>query len=325
MECALCRSGTRVDTSVKLSPQARIIVTGGSGFLGSELIPVLRDQGHDVHMVGRSARHLPGVTFHACDLLDSAAVRNVVPAIGATHLAHLAWYAEPGLFWSAPENLDWVAASLHLIRAFAQAGGKRAVVAGSCAEYDWSAGVCAESTPLIPASFYGQCKAALFNLLETGAPRLGISLAWGRIFFPYGPFDREERLLGSLLASIRNNRSASLSSGTQQRDFMHAEDVAAAIAAVLFSDTTGAINIGTGQAVSVRRFVEIAAAAGGAGPDRLRFGDRPVSKGEPPVLVADITRFARDTGFVPKFSLEDGIADSVLRNIAHWQSNGKSK
>ena len=54
-----------------------------------------------------------------------------------THLLHLAWYAEPGLFWRSPENLRWVEASLRLLRAFAEHGGQRAVMAGSCAEYAW--------------------------------------------------------------------------------------------------------------------------------------------------------------------------------------------
>ena len=53
-------------------------------------------------------------------------------------LIHLAWYAEHGKYWTSPENVRWVEASLALLRGFAAAGGRRVVMAGTCAEYEWS-------------------------------------------------------------------------------------------------------------------------------------------------------------------------------------------
>ena len=105
--------------------------------------------------------------------------RDVQPEL----LLHLAWYAEHGKFWSSPENLRWVASTLDLLAAFAAAGGRRSVLAGTCAEYDWgaTAGPCEElSTPLRPATLYGAAKHGLHVVASAYAAQAGFELAWAR-------------------------------------------------------------------------------------------------------------------------------------------------
>ena len=116
----------------------RALVTGGTGFIGRHTLPELVARGFEVHVAGRSkpsADFPSDVTFHECDLLDTGAASLLTARLAPTHLLHLGWYAKPGLFWTSLENLRWVAASLNLYLAFAKAGGTRAVMAGSCAEY----------------------------------------------------------------------------------------------------------------------------------------------------------------------------------------------
>ena len=55
-----------------------------------------------------------------------------------SHLLHFAWYVTPGKFWTSPENIDWLQASLDLVTSFLDCGGERSVIAGTCAEYDWT-------------------------------------------------------------------------------------------------------------------------------------------------------------------------------------------
>ena len=157
-----------------------------------------------------------------------------------THLLHLAWDARPGLFWTSTENLRWVAASLGLYLAFAASGGRRAVVAGSCAEYDWSHSELDEArTPLVPRTLYGEAKRALHTLLERAAAQSGVELAWGRLFFLYGPHEAEGRLVSDVARALLAGREARCSEGSQQRDFMHVADAGRAFAALVASDVTG--------------------------------------------------------------------------------------
>jgi nucleoside-diphosphate-sugar epimerase len=289
----------------------RVLLTGATGFIGREIVHPLLALGAEVHTLGRGDPRVPGVSHHPFDLLgaaDFAAVR----AIGATHLAHLAWHPERN-FWTAPENLDWVAASLRLVRAFAAGGGRRAVVAGSCAEYGWRSERLDETaSPIAPTTLYGTAKASLHALLAGAAPDLGLSLAWPRIFFPYGPRERPQRLLGTLLDAMRRNEIARFSAGTQRRDFIHVEDAAAAIATILSAPIEGAVNVASGSAVTVRRFVEIAAELAGM-TDRVVFSTEALPAHEPPIIEGAIARLIEGTGFQRNFTLADGLADAIAR------------
>lgn len=295
----------------------RVALTGVSGFIGREMPALLRARGFEVHCLGRG--YAPeGCIGHLIDLIaDDPA--PVLAEINATHLLHLAWYAEPGLFWNALENLDWVAASLRLVRAFARSGGERAVFAGSCAEYDWSGALLDEaSTPLMPATLYGESKASLFRIIDKAAAELNLSVSWGRIFFPYGPFEKPGRLLSMLFDSIAFEEPVAFSAGTQLRDFMHADDVAAAFMAILESSVCGAVNVASGQTITIRAMVERGAEIAGASA-LVKFGIRPLQPGEPPVMAAATSRLRDEVGFTPHHSIDTGLSDMFRRRPAPIQ------
>jgi nucleoside-diphosphate-sugar epimerase len=262
------------------------------------------------------------VSWHRADLLDEGETAALVEAVSPTHLLHFAWYAEPGEFWRSEQNLRWVEASLRLLRAFRASGGGRAVVAGSCAEYDWSAlgadGVCSEDgTPLRPATLYGSCKLALGEIASSWAADNELSLARARIFFVYGPREDPRRLVSSIAHALTQGRPAPTSEGSQRRDFLHASDVAGAFVALLDSDVTGAVNIGSGTAIAIRDVVSLIAAAAGR-PELVRFGEAPSRPDEPAALVADVGRLRDEVAWTPRLSLEEGIREVV----EWWKDNG---
>ena len=217
---------------------------------------------------------------------------------------------------AAPENLDWVAASLFLYRAFLEAGGQRALFAGSCAEYDWSYSHLAEaSTPVIPRTLYGRAKNALRELTESYARLIGAELAWGRVFFLYGPGEVPNRLVSDLIRALDNGRPALCTDGGQQRDFMHVWDAARAFATVLESDFCGPINIASGVCSPVADAIRVIARLFGQ-HDLIRLGEREHQADEPPRLAADVKLLAR-LGFRPDFDLEAGLAQTVATCRAH--------
>lgn len=108
--------------------------------------------------------------------------------------------------------------------------------------------------------------------------------------------------------------TAEVSAGLQVRDFLHVRDVAGALVALARSEIGGAVNVSSGQAVTVRDFVSRLAAACDA-TDRVVFGARAVHSWESPLLVGDNT-LLRSTAWKPEFDLDSGIADTV----AFWQS-----
>ena len=298
---------------------SRVLVTGATGFIGRGALAPLLAAGHEVHAV--STRPAPawspaGVTWHEADLLTSA---GVVAAVSPARLLHFAWDAEPGRFWTSEANLSWVAASLGLLREFAACGGERAVLAGTCAEYAWQREThCSEgATPLHPATLYGAAKHALHVLAAAHARQHGYSLAWGRIFFAFGPHEDPRRLGGSVASALAAGRPAETSSGAQIRDFLYAPEVAGAFVALMESGVEEAVNVASGRPVALRELVGALAAASGR-PELLRLGARATNAQEPDVLTADVGRLRDDVGWQPSRSLEDAARET----LRWWQQQG---
>jgi nucleoside-diphosphate-sugar epimerase len=306
--------------------QKRVLVTGATGFIGRWSVAPLIAAGYEVHAVStRAGRVVPvqlqGAQLHQADLLDAAAVEHVLSIVRPSHLLHFAWIATPGVYWTSPDNARWLAAGEHLLRGFRSQGGGRAVLAGTCAEYDWSrAGVCIEGRTTLagvdhaPLTAYARAKLAMHTALEQAGADGGLSTAWGRIFFQYGPDEHPERLVASVIVSLLMGREANASHGRQVRSFLHAADVGAAFAALLDGRVTGAVNIGSSDRVSIGELLgQIAAHIGR--PDLLRLGALRAPANEPALLVPDVTRLRDEVGWRPRFSLDAGLEDT----IAWWR------
>lgn len=290
---------------------SRLLITGGTGFVGAAVARGALARGHEVHVLARGPAAVPaGAVFHAHDLLSEAPV-DLLRDLGATHLLHLAWIATPGQYWTSPENTAWATSSLTLLKAFADAGGERAVVAGSCAEYDWSTGgVLTEgATPLRPGTPYGRAKLDLHRAAEP-LTRDGLDLAWARLFFLYGPGEHPDRLVPFIVRHLLRQQPAACTAGTQIRDFLHVTDAAEALLELAESATTGAVNVASGDGTPVKVVAEELGRLVGR-PDLLRLGARPTSATEPPVLVADIARLRDDVGWSPRMTLTEGLAQTV--------------
>jgi nucleoside-diphosphate-sugar epimerase len=293
----------------------RVLVTGASGFVGFPVVTELARRGHDVHAI--TSRTAPagggGVTWHQGDLAARGGVDALVAGIAPEALVHAAWYVEPGRFWTAVENVDWVGRSLSLLRAFVAAGGRRAVLLGTCAEYDWTEPqefLAELGSPLGPATLYGSAKDGLRRVAGAYAAQAEIELAWGRLFFLYGPREQPARLVPAVVRSLLRGESVATTSGAQVRDLLHVDDVAGAIVALLESAAVGPVNIASGSGVTLREVIgEVAALVGR--PELVRFGELPERPGEPERLVADVTRLRAEVGYHPRLTLAEGLAATV--------------
>jgi nucleoside-diphosphate-sugar epimerase len=256
------------------------------------------------------------VRWHRADLLAEGEAQALLARVSPTHLLHFAWYAEPGRFWTSTENLRWAATTIALVHDFAEHGGRRAVVAGTCAEYLWGDAEPRREdvTPLEPATLYGIAKNATYTLLHSAAGQLGLELAWGRVFSPYGPHESPARLVASVTRGLLLGERVPTDRGTQIRDLMYVTDVAEAFVAVSGSALTGAVNIASGDGVSIRSVVDAIAAATG-GEALLDIGARPPRPDDPEELVADITRLRNEVGYTSAVDLRDGIE----RTVAWWR------
>ena len=291
----------------------KVLITGASGFIGSHVLASLSRHGIGFVATGRrQPATVSADAFLPSDLLAMTGDRfaELIAASGATHLLHLAWYAEHGQYWRSPINLRWVDATVKLAEAFCQAGGSRVVVAGTCAEYAWTDAICDECrTSLLPATLYGVTKDATRRLVEAVCRESQVSCAWGRVFLPFGAGESSQRLVPSLIDALTGKRPPFAVDAAARRDFMHASDVAEAFVTLLESCDDGAFNIGSGDPVSIETVVRELAT-------QLRVDPTPMlalasrRSGELALLAGDISRL-RSLGFAPRHTLHSALAQTL--------------
>jgi nucleoside-diphosphate-sugar epimerase len=299
-----------------------VLVTGASGFLGSQTIQPLLDRGYAVHCL----THPGGPTvpeggdaaeWHSADLLLEEDRRTLIEEIKPTHLLHAAWYDVHGLYWASTENINWLEASTDLVEKFAAAGGRRVVVTGTSAEYDWSSGRCNElTTPVKPDTVYGHSKNALNERLVAMSGEKGFSLGWGRMFFYYGPREQKERFIPSVILPLLRGEMALTSHGRQVRDYLYVSDAGRAFAQLLDSDVEGPVNVASGEPVELQDIIfKIADILGLR--EKVDLGAIPAREGEPLLFVAEVSRLIDEVGWSAELGLDEGLA----LTIDWWKNN----
>jgi nucleoside-diphosphate-sugar epimerase len=309
----------------------KVLLTGASGFIGRHTIPSILKRGYEVHAAFYTAHplsmHNKSLFWHQCNLMNTDQQRSLLAEVKPTHLLHFAWYMTPEKYWTSPENLRWVQTSLDLLINFVEVGGKRAVLAGTCAEYDWSYGYCSEKvTPLRPATLYGTCKHSLQEILKHFSQQTGLSSAWGRIFFLYGPHEHPDRLVPSVIRSLLQGKPAHCSHGNQIRDYLYVQDAADAFVALLESNVSSCVNIASGYPIVIRDLV-YKTADQFRRRDLIQLDALPAPENEPPLLVADVSRLTNEVGWFPKYNLEQGLEETISwwKEQLFEKGNGQEK
>lgn len=268
-----------------------IALTGATGFVGRQVLRSLTERGHRVRAIVRDpqklsfskASDLVEVT-ETGDLFDESPHRLKELLGGVDTLVHAAWYAEPGSYLNSERNITCLKGTLELARAFSAVGGTRLVGIGSCTEYEPSTEVLTVDSPLAPQSLYAATKVATYHVLSHLLAKNNISFAWPRLFYLHGEGEDARRLVPYVNEQMRVGGEVLLTEGNQVRDYLDVVEAGRLIAGVAIGSQSGAINICSGEGVTVREFVESIADKYGR-RDLLRFGARSANLFDPPFVV----------------------------------------
>lgn len=268
-----------------------VTLTGATGFVGRQILGSLLERGCSVKVLVRDPSRLHKIPARGAleivqtrDLFAESTSRLEQLLEGSETLVHAAWYTEPGEYLVSPLNVACLSGTLNLAQAFAAVGGKRFVGVGSCAEYEPSAGLITTDTPLAPSTLYAACKASTFQVLRCLLEIEDVSLAWCRIFYLYGEGEDERRLVPYIRRQLGAGKEVLLTRGDQVRDFLDVKEAGQMIADVTLGHQQGAVNICSGEAMSVRQLAERIADEFDR-RDLLRFGARPENIFDPPRVV----------------------------------------
>jgi UDP-glucose 4-epimerase len=293
-----------------------VSVTGAGGFLGSAVVRAFIEAGHDV----RAHRGAPGDPAFAlpadvyaidADITDEAALATVVR--GTDACVHLAGPASVAASFAAPQTFAraHVEGTANVLRAASQANVARFVYVSSAEVYGRPAcDPVSERAPILPRSPYGAAKAgaeaSVGAAVRSGAIEAAVIL---RPFSIYGPGQRANSLLGTILHQVSHDDAVVLDDLRPERDYCFVGDVADAFVAACVSRIPGVTiaNVGSGAGISVGELARAAVAAGGrAMPIRERGATRPPAA-EIHRLVADVELAERLLGWRPAVSLADGL------------------
>jgi nucleoside-diphosphate-sugar epimerase len=299
----------------------RILITGANGFIGSNLVKFLL--GKDCEMLAlipenevchRIAGELDRITLIRGDLELTRESRRTIADWQPEACINLAWNTGKGYLYS-DQNTDLARSSFLFFEDLVDMGVKKIVFTGTCAEYAESPEVLSENSPTGPSTPYADAKLQLLRRIldSTGISRVDFS--WARLFFPYGPGEAENRITPAIILALMKGQEFPTTPGEQIRDYLYVEDIASAFYAILQNAGQGIFNVCSGLPVSLKNYL---CTVGDLlhKRDLLRIGSLPYREWDPPFIVGDNTRLKNLTGWAPKYTLEEGLTET----IAYWKA-----
>ena len=295
---------------------AKCLITGGAGFIGSNLVDALVKKGYDVLVLdnlstGKRENVNPQAKFFEADLRDFNAIRPLFEDID--YVFHEA--ALPRIPLSIEKPIETneinVKGTLHALVASKEAGVKKFIYASSSSALGGAAtipmredGVCRPLNPYALQKYVGELYCRIFSAIYK-LPTVSL-----RYFNVYGPRQPREGAYVPVIGIFLTQKAAGqpltiTGDGEQRRDFTHVSDVARANILALESSKTGSgevMNIGAGKNHSIN---EIAKMIGG----NIQY--IPLPAGEMRDTLADISRAKELLGWEPQMKLEDGIKDLI--------------
>ena len=284
----------------------KVLLTGGTGLIGKESIPFLLKDGFEIYAIALEDKKSDDINWIKCNLFDTESVKSIIEKIKPEFLLNFAWITG-GDYLTSEKNHMFKNAGLEMLKLFKQNGGKRAVYAGTCFEYDITGEVLKETSPINPKTLYAQSKNELHIACEKYSKENNLSFGWGRIFYVFGRNEHPSRLTAKLLDAMKRNEQFDLGAPNNLLDYMYTKDIAEAFVKFLQNDYSGSVNICTGNGILLKDYaLKIQELSGRK--NLIKYdSEKPASI----VCVGNNSILTEIIGFKPKYTVEQALKEIV--------------
>ena len=296
----------------------KAIVTGSTGMIGIHLINKLLNEKFYVYAVVRQGskkisrlRKNNNLTIIECDLNNIGYLSKHINE-KCDIFYHLAWDGTFGndrnQLYSQIENIKY---SVDAVNVAYELGCKTFVGAGSQAEFGRFEGLLNMSIPCFPENGYGIAKLCAGQMTRLECYKYGIKHIWTRILSVYGPYDNPNTLISSAINTLNKGDKINCTKGEQIWDYLYVKDCANALYLLGKNGIDGKVYcIGSGKGEPLYKYLDILHKNIG-NKGIINFGAIPYSNKQVMHLVADISNLKEDTGFIPSYSFEEGIKETI--------------
>ena len=322
----------------------KIVLTGGSGYIGSVTTELLCDDGHEVVVFDNLERgHREAVDPRARlvvgDLREPQAIRELLAAVKPAAVVHFAAYALVGESMQNPHLYfeNNVGGGLNLLDALLRAGVPKIIFSSTCATYGQPETMpMTEALPQRPTNPYGESKLMFETTLRWEQERRGLQPVFLRYFNACGATEKygedhepETHLIPNVLKVALGQSPAvpvfgadyPTPDGTCIRDYIHIADLARAHILALEKDVAGSFNLGTGTGFSVQQVVETCREVTG---HPIPVALSPRRPGDPACLVAGAEKAKSVLGWKPRYpDLRTIVQHAWNWHRAHPRGYGK--
>jgi nucleoside-diphosphate-sugar epimerase len=270
-----------------------ILVTGGLGFVGQQIVKSLLKLNQEIKLIVRDNADVCSQISDNTKIVTSKDLFSesyswwVNELSGVDIVIHAAWFVKPGEYLNSSKNIDCLLGTLNLAKACNDSGVIKFVGVGTCFEYDLEHGLLSIETPIRPKSLYASSKASTYFLLNNLFEVSKVNFIWCRLFYLYGENEDDRRLVPYIHSRLKKGEIAELTSGNQIRDFMDVKDAGRMISELSLNESTGQVNICSGVAISVRELAEKIADIYGR-RDLLKFGARKDNPTDPKCVIGKL-------------------------------------
>ena len=296
----------------------RIVVTGATSMIGVALIEECLRHDIEIYAVVRSSSGKAGrlpfsdkIHLTDCSLEDLSDLPGRIPG-GCDTFYHIAW-GNTGEARNKSTELQSrnIFYTLQAVRAAAELGCRRFIGAGSQAEYGpMDVEKISPDSPVNPSTPYGASKLAAGHLAGMLCRELGMECIWPRIFSVYGKYEKETTMVASGLRKMLAGEPTEFTPAMQRWDYLYSRDAGRAFYLIGEKGKGGSVYcVGSGLARPLKEYIKEMAALTGAGKPGI--GAKPYPPGAVMNLCADIGTLTGDTGFIPEYTFEQGIRETI--------------